>query len=51
MSFSVEELQEESDAPKSVEIVRPPVEDALVNTRLPDVRLLDDRLVAVVVAR
>jgi hypothetical protein len=51
MSFSVEELHAESEAPKSPARVRAPDDEALVNTRLPDDRLLDDRLDTVVVAR
>ena len=38
MSFSVDELQEERDAPKSVPSVRPPVLDALPKEREVEVR-------------
>ncbi len=49
-SFSVDELQAVRLAPNSEARVSPPVEEALVNTRLEDRRLLEVRLDTVVVA-
>lgn len=51
MSFSVDALQALRLAPKREAVVSPPVDEALVNARLVDVRLSDDRLDTVVVAK
>lgn len=51
MSFSVDALQALRLAPKNDAVVSPPVLEALVNARLVDVRLSDDRLDTVVVAK
>jgi hypothetical protein len=51
MSLSVDALQFESAAPKSEATVSPPVEDALVKLMKLEVSVLEERDVAVVVAK
>ena len=51
MSLSVDALHVESDAPKRFPTVSPPVEDALVKLMKLEVSVLEERDVAVVVAK